>query len=131
LSYLNAFNVFHAPLVGPYIIHWDQHGTILHIFHEYFSLNIKMSMPYLTVQPVDASMAGKTEEFIVFATSIGDDKNQVQCQITYTFKYILPGDPSVERTGLWSSNETYVDSPDEREFPLTHQFYGANLTYKA
>ena len=33
LSYANAYNLFPSPLYGPSIIHWDQHGTTLHIFH--------------------------------------------------------------------------------------------------
>jgi len=60
LSYLNAYNVFHSPVNGPHLIHWDQHGTTLQVFHLYSSFNIKMNLPYLDVKPVDYTMAGKT-----------------------------------------------------------------------
>jgi hypothetical protein len=59
-SYLNAYNVFHAPVDSPHIIVWNQHGSVLHIFHNYNAFYVTMNLPYLDVKPVDSSMAGKT-----------------------------------------------------------------------
>ena len=73
LSYLNAYNVFHAPLDTPHIIHWDQHGRTLQIFHLYSSINVQLSLPFLDVKPVSAAMANKSEEYTVIASSFGDD----------------------------------------------------------
>jgi len=61
LSYLNAYNVFHASLNAPHLIIWQQHGRTLQLFHSYNSFNIKLSLPYLNIKPVNSSMAGKTE----------------------------------------------------------------------
>lgn len=88
LSYLHAYNVFHAPIDSPHLIHWDQHGTTLQIFHLYNSFNIKLSLPYLDVKPVDKSMAGKTEEFTVVATSFGDQGDRIDCTEKFTFIYL-------------------------------------------
>lgn len=131
LSYLNAYNVFHSPLEGPAIIHWDQHGTKLQIFHLYSSYSIKMSLPYMDVKPVDSTMAGKTEEFTVLATSIGEGLEQTTCEEKFKFIYLLPGDQSIIKTGLWNSDDINVDSPDNREIPLAYEFFGFNLTYEA
>jgi hypothetical protein len=131
LSYLNAYNVFHAPLNAPHIIHWDQHGRTLQIFHLYNSFNIKLSLPYLDVKPVAADMAGKTEAYTVIATSFGDEGEKLNCTEKFNFIYVAPGDTRIIKTGLWFSEEIYVDSPDEREIPLTYEFFGSNLTYNA
>lgn len=128
-SYLNAYNVFHAPLGGPHIILWNQHGSILHMFHNYNAFYIKMSLPYLDVKPVDSSMAGKTENYTVTATSFGDNEDKLTCSQTFQFIYLTPGDKRIIKTGLWPRNEIYVDTPDEREIPLGFEFFGANLTY--
>lgn len=129
LSYLNAYNVFHAPLNTPHLIHWDQHGRALQIFHLYNSFTIRMQLPYLDVKPVDLSMAGKTEEYTVIATSQGDSGEKINCTEKFTFIYLAPGDTRVMRTGLWYSEDLYVDSPDEKEIPLSYEFFGFNLTY--
>lgn len=42
-----------------------------------------------------------------------------------------PTDSRVIKTGLWFSEEVNVDTPDEREIPLTNEFFGFNLTYNA
>jgi hypothetical protein len=120
LSYLNAYNVFHAPLDAPHIIHWDQHGRTLQIFHQYNSFNIQLKLPTLDVQPVQDSMAGKTEEYTVVASSVGDDGDRINCTQKFTFLYRKSGDTAIIKTGLWFSNEIYVDSPDQREIPLSY-----------
>ena len=34
-TYLNAYNVFHAPsLTSPHIIVWEEHGSTMHLFHD-------------------------------------------------------------------------------------------------
>ena len=131
LSYLNAYNVFHAPLNTPHLIHWDQHGRNLQIFHLYNSFNIQMKLPYLDVKPVDDSMAGKTEEFTVVATSSGDNGDKLNCTEKFVFLYRRSSDQSIIKTGLWFSNEVYVDLPDTRVIPLAYEFFGRNLTYNA
>lgn len=131
LSYLNAYNVFHAPLDTPHIIHWDQHGRTLQIFHLYNSINVQLSLPYLDVKPVSAAMANKSEEYTVVASSVADDGTRLNCTQKFSFIYIAPGDTRVIKTGLWFSDEINVDSPDEREIPLSYEFFGSNLTYNA
>lgn len=74
-------------------------------------------------------MAGKTEEYTVVASSVGDDGATINCTEKFTFLYRRSGDPAIIKTGLWFSDQTYVDSPDEREIPLTYEFFGPNLTY--
>jgi hypothetical protein len=101
LSYLNAYNVFHAPLTGPAIIHWDQHGSLLQIFHEYNSYNIKMNLPYMDVKPVNSSMVGLTEEYTVVATSQGDGQQTATCSEKFIFIYVLPNDTRIIKTGFW------------------------------
>lgn len=131
LSYLNAYNVFAAPLNSPHLIHWDQHGRSLQIFHLYNSFVAKISLPYLGIKAVNSSMAGKTEDFVVTASSVVDSKNIVNCTETFSFVYLAPGDSKIIKTGLWFSEEINVDSPDETEIPLSYEFFGSNLTYNA
>ncbi len=38
-----------------------------------------MSLPYLQVNPVNISMVGKEEEYMVIATSIIDETNFIRC----------------------------------------------------
>ena len=60
LTYLNAFNVFHAPPTSDvHIIHWEQHGRTLQIFHLYTSYNIKLSLPYVSIKLNDTKLIGK------------------------------------------------------------------------
>jgi len=131
LSYLNAYNVFHSPTTGPALIHWNQHGTTLQVFQEYSSFNIKISLPNLDVKPVNASMAGKTEEYTVVAISQGEGQQRINCSEKFTFIYVLPNDTRIIKTGLWPRTEINVDSPDSLEIPLAYEFLGPNLTYKA
>jgi hypothetical protein len=88
-----------------------------------------MKLPYLDVKPVDSSMAGKTEEYTVIATSVGDAGERINCTEKFSFIYLTPGDKRIIKTGLWFSNEINVDSPDEQEIPLSYEFFGSNLTY--
>lgn len=71
--------MFPEPVFGPAIIVWQQHGSVLHVFHEYSSLNVKMSLPYLLLAPVDASHVGETEEYVVTATSFVSDAIYRKC----------------------------------------------------
>lgn len=113
-SYLNAYNVFHAPLNSPHIILWNQHGSILHIFHNYNAFYIKMSLPYLNIKPVNSSMANTTETYEVQAISYGDNQDQANCTEKFQFIYVMPNDKRILKTGLWPRNQIFVDSPDSR-----------------
>lgn len=70
-SYTHAFNVFDAPAYGPAIMQWEGNDKTLHLFHEYSTYNIKISLPYLEINPANGSKAGKKEEYTVTATSTG------------------------------------------------------------
>ena len=73
LTYLNAYNVFHAPNNDVHLIHWEQHGGTLQIFHLYSSFNIKLSLPYVRIKLNNTSAIGKIENFTVKALSVGDN----------------------------------------------------------
>lgn len=53
-SYTHAYNAFDAPEYGPAIMQWDAFGRVLHVFHEYTSYNVRMSLPYMEINPVSA-----------------------------------------------------------------------------
>jgi hypothetical protein len=50
---------------------WEGNDNTLHLFHEYSTYNIKISLPYLEINPANGSKAGKKEEYTVIATSTG------------------------------------------------------------
>lgn len=57
-SYTNAFQVYEAPEGA--LLDWQEHGSTLHVFSMYSTFNVKLSLPYLNIEPVLAEMAGKT-----------------------------------------------------------------------
>jgi len=59
-TYLNAYNVFDAPYNSPHILVWNEHGSTLHIFHNYAAYYIQMSLPYLTLKSVDITKVNTT-----------------------------------------------------------------------
>lgn len=59
-TYLNAYNVFHTLFNATHLILWNQHGSTLHIFHDYNAFYVKMSLPFLTLKSVDVSKVNTT-----------------------------------------------------------------------
>lgn len=106
---------------------WDGNDRALYLFHEYTTYNIKISLPYLEINP--ANKAGKKEEYTITAVSTGVDGTTVNCTEKLTFLYQFPWDSSIIKTGLREHVNLTVDSPDQLEIDLTREFYGKNLTY--
>lgn len=100
-TYLNAYNVFHAPFNATHLILWNQHGSTLHIFHNYNAFYIQMSLPYLTLKSVDVTKVNTTESFEVVATSYVDEQNSINCTEKFTFIYLAPNDKRILKTGFW------------------------------
>lgn len=128
-SYLNAYNSFQSELESPHLIIWDSFINTLQIFDLHRSLNIRLSLPYLLVKPVDESMAGKFETINVTAISIGDNKTNQTCQASFTFYYIYSSDRNITQTKFWPFKEIVADSPDEYEISLSYEYFGPNITY--
>ena len=129
LSYLNAYNCFNSELEGPHIVHYDSYTKHLQIFDLNSNFFIKLSLPYLHIKDLDKSMVGKTESIVVKAVSVGDRDENVTCNATFTFTYLEAGDSSIMQTKFWPFRTIVADSPDEEEFPLNTEYFGANLTY--
>lgn len=130
-SYLNAYNSFHAPMDGPHIMVWNEHGSTLHLFHDTSVMFFNMSLPYMQITNVDASMVNKTETIEVMAESVGDNGDKKNCSEKFQFIYLAANDKRILQTGFWPRNRVYVDSPVTTSFPLSFEFFGANLTYDA
>ena len=90
-----------------------------------------MSLPYVTISNLDASMINKTETFEVTAESIGDNGEKKNCSEKFEFLYLAANDKRILKTGFWPRNRVYVDSPESLSVPLSFEFFGANLTYDA
>ena len=103
-TYLNAYNVFYAPTTGPHLIVWNQHGSTLHIFNDYFAYYIKMSLPYLTLKTVDVTKVNSTEVYEVTAISRGDNGTNLTCVQKINFLFLGPGDTRILKTGFWPRN---------------------------
>jgi hypothetical protein len=61
-TYLNAYNVFHAPssLNSPHIIVWNEHGSTMHIFHDQSVFYVNLTLPTMDIKPVSDDMINKT-----------------------------------------------------------------------
>lgn len=111
-TYLNAYNVFNAPFNATHILVWNEHGSTLHIFHNYNAFYVKMSLPYLTLKSVDVTKVNTTESYEVVAYSTGNDGAVVNCTERFNFVYLQPGDTRILKTGFWPRSELNVDADD-------------------
>jgi len=97
---MNAFASFIEPSYGPSILIYREWSRNLYLIHEYKSMNIKLSLPYLAVNPIETTKAGDNETYLIKATSVADDNTTVTCSQTLNFFYIENSDPSIFKTGL-------------------------------
>lgn len=128
-SYTHAYASFDVYSNMSYMIQWEQNGNTLHIFTDQITFNVKLYKPTIKINPVLASMAGKTEEFLITANSSGDGGKYKDCSIKMKFIYLDPTNTSVYNNVQWGKSSHFVDAPDKYEQDLQWSFFGPNLTY--
>lgn len=131
-SYTNAFLTFSLPLEGTFEMHFHEHVSVLTVFGNYFSRNIKLMLPMFQMMPYNASLLNKQVEVIVNAVSYDAvSGSKKECQQYLNVVIINGTNETIFGTGLAGRNNYVVDAPDYRELYLGWSYFGPNINYKA
>jgi hypothetical protein len=57
------------PYEGNFNMHYRQHDSVLTVFGNYRSVNIKFYLPFIQIMPFMPSLLDKTVEVVITATS--------------------------------------------------------------
>jgi len=113
-------------------MHYHEHASVLTVFGNYKSRNIKFYVPFIQMMPSRSSLVNTEVELTISASSVeGNQQLNKTCQQTIHLVIINSSNQSVFGTGLLGRDRYVVDSPDEREIPLGWTYFGPNLKYKA
>lgn len=129
-SWTNAFATWQLPYEGNFPMHYHQHLSVLTVFGNYLSLNIKLYLPFMQINPIMTSLLNKQVEVVITGTSRerSDNSSKVCTQILNVV-VINSTNQTIFGTGLLGREKYVVDSPDSREIQLGWTYFGPNLKY--
>ena len=82
-SWTNAFATWSLPFEGNFPMHYHQHDSVLTVFGNYRSLNIKFYLPVMQINPIMSSLLNQKVEVVITGTSReqSDNTSKVCTQI--------------------------------------------------
>ena len=128
-SYLNAYAAFELPKTRLHMM-FDSENSNLLMIGSYTSRNLKLTLPFIIINPTRQTDIGKEVVLNITATSKEDTDSEVKtCTQLIKTVVIGPNNMSVFGGDWKSRDHVVVDSPDEREFNVGGFFFGPYLNY--